>query len=318
MHYHLNFSHRITTLCAYLLGTSIVWTSCKTSPNPPSLLHDDENSNVQNQDFRELDEKAPHLSNGKIDVKHYDVGLKFSSMESTTINASAKITIKLLKPDRHIKLHAEKSTVTIKSASLIQGQDQKSIRFKMIDGLNGDKGLSGSVLNLDLPTEERAGTELTVALSYTIEKPTRGAAKGLMHRVDFQGGPIYATRNWPYYARYWLPSNDHPSDTATFHFNLAVPADAVGAANGALVGGDYKNGLGIAQDGLRHFEWALNTPIPVYGVSVVVGQMEVVQDLVCFSQKIVIAPSVLIAARHPKKFLLFITYKVSTMKNQST
>ena len=62
----------------------------------------------------------------------------------------------------------------------------------------------------------------------------RAATKGLLHRVGYDGEPTFATRNWPYYVRYWLPSIDYLADTATFHFNLSVPRSAVAAANGAL------------------------------------------------------------------------------------
>jgi len=256
--------------------------SCKTGQNPNTNLTDDDHSNIQTSDFRELESKPPHLSNGKIDVKHYDVDLKFSSMESTDVHAKTEIKLKLLKADRYVRLHMEKSTIQIKSAFISRNAKQDPITFKILDGLPGDKGLSGSVLRLDLGSEHPAGSELTLALDYTIKKPARAATKGLLHRVDYEGEPIFATRNWPYYARYWLPSNDHPADTATFHFNLRVPKNAVAAANGALVGGSFKAGSGVGSDGLRKFEWDLSTPIPVYGVSVVVGELDVIQDTVCF------------------------------------
>jgi aminopeptidase N len=274
----------LVKVVALVVGSSYL-TSCKTPVKSSSSLADDENSNIKSSDFRELEDKAPHLSNGRIDVKHYDVSLTFPSMESGEVKADAKLTLKLLKSDRFVKLHTEKSTVAVKSAFILRSGKSTALKFKVLDGLAGDKGLSGSVLRLELPEEYPAGTEVTLGLNYVISKPSRGSTKGLMHRVDFKGEAMFATRNWPYYARYWLPSNDHPADTATFNFKLAVPPNAVGAANGALVKGDYKNGDGVARDGLRNFEWSLNTAIPVYGVSVVVGDLEVIQDTVCFDPK---------------------------------
>jgi hypothetical protein len=274
-----------TTFPTFALVLASCFISCKTPPKAASQLTDDENSNIKATDFRELEDKAPHLSNGRIDVQHYDVSLTFPSMESSNVTAEAWLKIKLLKPDRYIKLHTEKSTVHIKSAFMFQSGKPTAIKYKVLDGQAGDKGLSGSVLRLDLPGELPAGSEVTLGITYTINKPVKGSIKGLMHRVDFKGDPIFATRNWPYYARYWLPSNDHPADTATFHFNLAVPPSAVAATNGALVAGDYKNGKGLGPDGLRQFEWDLTTAIPVYGVSIVVGDLEVIEDTVCFDPK---------------------------------
>jgi aminopeptidase N len=278
--HQMNRHRRIIAATSLLMALYL--SGCKTSQNAAANLTDDEHSNIQTSDFRELETKPPHLSNGKIDVKHYDVDLKFSSMESTDVHAKTEIKLKLLKADRYVRLHMEKSTIQIKSAFISRNAKQDPITFKILDGIPGDKGLSGSVLRLDLGSEQPAGSELTLALDYTIKKPVRAATKGLLHRVDYEGEPIFATRNWPYYARYWLPSNDHPADTATFHFNISVPKNAVAAANGTLVSGSFKNGAAIGSDGLRRFEWDLSTPIPVYGVSVVVGELDVLQDTVCF------------------------------------
>lgn len=272
----MNYSLRI--LCVTLCLVA----SCKTAHRIESTLTDDEHSNIENTDFRELEAKPPHLSNGLIDVKHYDVSLGFPSMESSEIKAKASVQLKLLKADRHVRLHMEKSTLKISSVALQNDSREVPLKFRILDGLAGDKGLSGSVLRVDLPSEQPAGAELQLTLNYIINKPAKGATKGMMHRVDFNGEPIYATRNWPYYARYWLPSNDHPADTATFHFKLSVPQNAVAAANGELIGGNYRSGQGIGPDGLRQFEWSLKTPIPVYGVSVVVGKLDVIDELICF------------------------------------
>jgi aminopeptidase N len=266
----------------------MVWhlSGCKTSQNSTANLTDDEHSNIQTSDFRELETKPLHLSNGKIDVKHYDVDLKFSSMESTEVHAKTEIKLKLLKVDRYVRLHTEKSTIQIKSTFVARNSKQDPITFKILDGIPGDKGLSGSVLRIDLGSEQPAGSEITLAVDYTIKKPVRAATKGLLHRVDYDGEPTFATRKWPYYARYWLPSIDYLADTATFHFNLSVPRSAVAAANGALASGSFKNTAGIGSDGLRRFEWDLSTPIPVYGVSVVVGELDVIEETVCFNPKL--------------------------------
>lgn len=276
--------HNVAKLPRFILIVSLA-VSCKSPQKNVSSLTDDENSNIKTTDFRELEDKPPHLSNGRIDVKHYDVQLTFPSMESSDINAATKIKLKLVKPDRFVKLHTEKSTIDMKSASLKDAGRNSQLPFKVLDGVSGEKGLSGSVLRLELPKDYPAGSDLEISLHYTIKKPTRGSTKGMMHRVNFHGNPIFATRNWPYYARYWLPSNDHPADTATFQFKLAVPPNTIGAANGSLVKGDYKKGEGLGPSGLRLFEWRLDTPIPVYGVSVVVGDLEVIQDSVCFDTK---------------------------------
>lgn len=109
--------------------------------------------------------------------------LRFSSLESSDDLAKAEIKIKLIKADIHARLHIEKSTIQIKSTFLARNSNQIPISFKILDALSGDKGLSGSVLRFDRPTEQSAGSELTLALNYTFKKPARAATKSLSHRV---------------------------------------------------------------------------------------------------------------------------------------
>ena len=149
--------------------------SCKTVQNSTANLTDDEHSNIQTSDFRELETKSPHLSNGKIDVKHYDIDLNFSSMESSDVQAKAEIKLKLLKADRYVRLHMEKSTIQIKSSFVSRNSKQDPVSFKILDAIPGDKGLSGSVLRLDFGSEQPAGSEATVVIDYTIKKPVRAA-----------------------------------------------------------------------------------------------------------------------------------------------
>jgi aminopeptidase N len=75
--------------------------------------------------------------------------------------------------------------------------------------------------------------------------------------------------NEPDGARTWLPSNDHPSDKATWTFELAVPTGFAAAANGELV-------TRTRGDDGELWLWAESQPMSTYLVQVVVGNYEVV------------------------------------------
>jgi hypothetical protein len=70
-------------------------------------------------------------------------------MESSDIQAKAEIKLKLLKADRYARLHIEKSTVQINSILVARITKQDPISFKILDGVPGDTGVSGSVLRLN-------------------------------------------------------------------------------------------------------------------------------------------------------------------------
>ena len=65
----------------------------------------------------------------------------------------------------------------------------------------------------------------------------------------------------------WFPGNDHPTDKATFRFELTVAADQVAVANGVLVEERTE------PDGRRTFVWAAADPMATYLASMVVGDL---------------------------------------------
>ncbi len=228
----------------------------------------------------ELDAKKPHLSNSKIDVQSYDVDLTFPSFAAGDVTAKDVVTLKLTTPSDDVRLHFNKNTMMV--AAIKSGN--QSLAFQVITGIAGSRGLTGDVLIIKLGRQKTAGTIIKLEISYII-KVTTQSSLGLMFRSNYEGSPIFETRNWPYYARFWLPSNDHPADTATFKVTLHVPPSAVGAANGKLLAGSLKEGEGTQSDGLRLFRWEQPTPIPTYGVNISVGELDVLTRDICFDHQ---------------------------------
>ena len=120
-------------------------------------------------------------------------------------------------------------------------------------------GLSGARLRTWLPRRIAADEVVTLGIRYTLDAHAFPGIRGFMAR-EVEGAPLLFTRGLPYYSRYWLPGNDHPSDAATASFELHVPNGSLAAANGLLDGGDYTAGSGLDADGLRVFTWRQGVP----------------------------------------------------------
>lgn len=82
---------------------------------------------------------------------------------------------------------------------------------------------------------------------------------GLFFGEDVNGDPAVFADNWPNRARWWFPSNDHPSDKATARFEITVPEGFAAIANGRHV--ETRE----APDGVTWvWETHPDAPIPTY------------------------------------------------------
>ena len=72
----------------------------------------------------------------------------------------------------------------------------------------------------------------------------------------------------PDVAATWFPSNDHPSDKATFDMKLTAPTGLEVVANGRLAG-PTDNG-----DGTSTWRWEAKEPMATYLATMNVGEFE--------------------------------------------
>jgi aminopeptidase N len=103
---------------------------------------------------------------------------------------------------------------------------------------------------------------------------------GLILRDDVHGAPATFADNWPNRARFWFPSNDHPSDKATVSFTVHAPEGRSVIANGVRVSGpelaDSSRTWGV--DGLMSWRWQSTVPIPTYLMVIGAAEMEVLDQ----------------------------------------
>lgn len=195
------------------------------------------------------DSYFPTMGNGGYDAKHYDLKLNANPQARTL--------------DAHVTMQA----------SALHGLDSFNLDF------NGAMEIGKIEVNGAPATFSREGGELTI-------KPEQPIAAGADFNVtvDYAGKPQphespYApiTLGWnhikdgsyvldePDGASHWFPVNDHPTDKATYTFDVTVPKGYTAVANGILMSRseDQQN---------ANFKWQLNSPMASYLATVEVGK----------------------------------------------
>ena len=158
------------------------------------------------------------------------------------------------------------------------------LNFEILSGISNKYGLTGGVLSVKLPSTLAKGQQITLNLQYVVKKPDWSNDMGLFYspkEANF-GQDILITRNWPYYGRYWLPSNDSPDDVATVSYDLSVPDGYIVASNGVLKG-NAKKGSGLQSNGLRLFHWSQAKPTTTYNFVFAVAKFDIFEKEICYN-----------------------------------
>ncbi len=201
------------------------------------------------------DSLYPDLGNGGYDVIHYGVDLTFDP-EPNTLAARVEIEATATEPLTAFSLDFigfEITDITVNDvAASYERQDGELI--------------------IEPTTMIAKGEPFVTAVSYAgtpapIASQATSVAMGW--RTDTNG--IQYVVSEPDAGRSWLPLNDHPLDKATYTFNITVPDPLVAAANGTLV--DLITDLGWAT-------WVWDSPHPMasYLATVVIGDLEIIED----------------------------------------
>lgn len=216
----------------------------------------------------------------EIDVESYDVRLDIPHL-GDPIRASLVVTLTARQALTAIDLDAEPDTVHVSKVS--SGGQQLLHRF--VAGRTRNNLISGAGLRIHLPHALQAGDRAVLHIDYAITYPVvtdTQPGQGFSMFSWYYGSPFLETLGWPYRTRFWLPSNDHPGDPATIKLELHVPPGLIAASVGRLVEGDYRQGSGLDAQGLQVFRWSLDQPVPTYGYNVVVGDLDIVHEDICY------------------------------------
>jgi aminopeptidase N len=192
----------------------------------------------------------PREGNGGYDVSHYQLDLTYVPAKrhlggSATITATA--TQNLSRFDLDLKNYRVEGVKVNGDAATFTRDNQELI-------ITPKSGLP-------------KGEKFTVVVSYSgtphtvVNSPiVFGAPYGWIYTPD---GAFVGCE--PNAASTWYPSNDHPSDKATFTFNIAVPTGTKVVANGDLTGqgtnGDFDT-----------FQWTEKQPMATYLATIDIGK----------------------------------------------
>ncbi|MDJ0961086.1 MAG: M1 family aminopeptidase [Acidimicrobiia bacterium] len=218
-----------------------------------------------------MDPYAPGLGNGGYDALHYHVDMAFTLNAPENVEEGAEYD----PADAEVRVDA---TTTIDIAAT---QPLTEIAFDFtgstvtsvtVDGAEASFEREPVKLLVTLPEPAATGDEISIAVAYT-GKPDMIDSRVARVEVGWAGTPegSWHVRTDPDGAHRWFPVNDHPSDKATYLFDILVPIEYAAGAPGVL----ERSYSGIESSSYR---WAVNDEIPPSGTTAVIGALEVVPD----------------------------------------
>lgn len=231
------------------------------------------------------DPAVADLGDARLDVAHTELDLIVDDAELAA--ARATITARLLEPTDEVRFD-------------LVGLDVHAV---LVDGDEVEAERRGAKLVVPLGRERSPDDEIEVVVCYEgtpVPIPT-GALYGAPVGWSASSGGSFVLAE-PEAARTWFPSNEHPSDKATFSFSVTVDVGLVGLANGVLVegpvacaaalavdeptpaddidgggepcGGATPDGGGADSDDAVTWRWEMRQPMAAYLATVVVGDYE--------------------------------------------
>ena len=96
----------------------------------------------------------------------------------------------------------------------------------------------------------------------TVGDPVLGGISGFIHTDD---GALVVGQ--PDVAATWYPVNDHPSDAASYRFDITVPEGLEAVANGVLTGERTR-------DGWTTWSWVAREPMASYLTTATIGEFD--------------------------------------------
>ncbi len=198
------------------------------------------------------DELFPDLGNPGVDVEHYELDLRYDPADDVI---AGSVTLR-------VAFTEDRSEFTLDSAGPRVGSVE-------IDG--DEVAFREDEPELRITPEQplRAGDVHEVVVRYRVAPDGGSSASGLPAGWFSTDLGSYVL-NQPDGTRTWLPSNDHPSDKATWTFRITVPDGLTAVANGRLVGSES------GPEGVT-WEWREDEPMATYLMLLVTGPYEIVE-----------------------------------------
>jgi aminopeptidase N len=161
------------------------------------------------------DAYVPGDGNGGYDVQHYKLKLNITPGGATELDGTAEITA--VATDRLSRFDLDLTGLQVSGVT--------------VDGAAARQRLQGSELVVEPAKPVEKGATFTTAVRYSgTPRPVQDPILGRYGWIRTPDGVFVACQ--PSGAHTWFPSNDHPSDKATFDFEITAPEGLTVVANG--------------------------------------------------------------------------------------
>jgi aminopeptidase N len=199
------------------------------------------------------DRLFPQLGNGGYDAIHYDVDVRYAT---SAPSQPMQGTVRML----------ARATQALSRFDLdFSGQSVGSIA---VNGAPAAWTRDGEDLVITPRRPLPAGLPFVVTVSDFVAVPTVADPDDESTTAFFQHSAGSATAGQPNWTHSFLPSNDHPSDKATFDLRFDVPAGETAVGNGVLVS-KWTAG------GRSHFVYLQRQPMATELIQLAVGDYDV-------------------------------------------
>lgn len=196
----------------------------------------------------------PSLGNPGIDVEHYTLTLHYDPARNE-ISATDHLDMVMT---------ADRETFSLDSAGPV-------VSAVSVDGVPATFSADAPELHITPVTKLNGGQHVGVDVTYTLSPAAvPSAAGGPVGWFPTPGGSYVL--NEPEGAHTWMPCDDHPSDKATFRFELTVPSGLTAVANGALV----EHTSTVSSD---TWIWQEDRPMATYLIQLLTGDYELVDGV---------------------------------------
>lgn len=198
------------------------------------------------------DSYYPDYGNGGYDVSHYDLRLKY---QPKTDELSGTTTV------------LARAEQDLSRFNLDFALDVKEVH---VNGRKAKVSATGAHELEITPAEPlKKGERFSVVVRYS-GIPSEVEVSGFTSWQRTPDGGVAA--NEPESAWWWYPSNDHPSDKATFDISIAVPKGYKSLSNGDLVSEEPAGG------GWTRSNWRSGQPQATYLATMAVGKFDVTKS----------------------------------------
>ncbi|MGX6604763.1 M1 family metallopeptidase [Micromonosporaceae bacterium Da 78-11] len=203
----------------------------------------------------------PDYGNSGYDVSHYDIRLRYTPATdrltgTTTILATS--TQELSRFNLDFLLDVSSVRVNNRPATFAREGDHELV--------------------VTPARTVAAGAAMTVVVQYSGVPSTRTAA-GFTAWVRTADGAMAVGE--PEISWWWYPSNDHPSDKATFDVSVSVPDGVEAISNGSMPRPPVRETLGYTR-----WSWRSLKPQATYLTSLVIGQYDITTDTTADGQPV--------------------------------